>query len=98
MEQITRVIPYPRTKPHISSLRLPPYLRLVLVLIGGFTLSILSIRLLPQTAAPPTPFVALADVLRRQTATDLERRGFLCMQPEDYVPPSLSHVSCTFSP
>jgi hypothetical protein len=70
----------------------------VLVLTGGFTLIILTIRLLPQTAAPPTPFVALADVLGGQTATALERRGFLCTSAEDYVPRSPSQVVCTVGP
>jgi hypothetical protein len=98
MEQITRVIPYPRTKPHIPSLRLPPYLRLVLVLISGFTLIILSIRLLPQTAVPPDPFTSLTDGLRGQTVTDLERRGFWCVPPEDYVPPSPSQLVCNLWP
>jgi hypothetical protein len=80
MEQITRGIRYPQPKLRIPSLRLRPYLRLVLALIGGFTGVILSIRLLSQTAAPPDPFATFSNLFPGQQADTrlLEAQGYSC--------------------
>ena len=97
MEQITRVPRYPQTKLHIPSLWLPPYLLVVLVLVSGFSVVILSIRLLPQTAPPPDPFVSFADILPGQSKSDLAEQRFLCSTADhNYVEP-LEEV-CVFDP
>ena len=97
MEQITRVTRFPQTKPHIPSLWLPPYLLVVLVLVGGFSVVILSIRLLPQTAAPPDPFVSFADMFSGQSKNDLEAQGFLCSSADHNYVDSPEEV-CVFDP
>lgn len=97
MEQITRVNRYPQAKLHIPSVRLLPYLRLVLLLIGSFTVVILTIRMLPQTATPSDPFISFADILSGQSKNDLEAQGFLCSSNDhNYYNPTGEW--CVFDP
>jgi hypothetical protein len=97
MEQITQVTCVSQSKSHIPPLRLPPYFRIVLALIGGFVVMILSIRLLPQTATLPDPFASVVDIFAVQNKNDLQARGFLCSSS---VPPyaDSSEGWCTFNP
>ena len=97
MEQITRVTHYPQTKLHIPSLWLPPYLLVVLVLTGGFMVAILSIRMLPQTAALPDPFASVADIFAAQIKNDLQGWGFSCSSSAPNYADS-SEGWCTISP
>jgi hypothetical protein len=97
VEHTTRVTPYPQTKLHIPALRLLPCLLIVLALISGFTLVILSIRLLLQTAVPLDPFASVADVLAEQSESDLRERGFSCSATDNYNALT-PQVLCKFSP
>jgi hypothetical protein len=97
MEQIARVTPYPQTKSHIPALRLLSCLLLVLVLTCGFTLIILSIRMLPPIGASPDPFAAVTDIFTAQSTNDLHARGFSCSS-NDHNYADSAEGWCTFSP
>ena len=85
MEQIARVPDYPQTKQHVPSLWLPRYLMVVLILVGGFLIPLLGIRVLGKDATVPDPVVAVADILSAQSESDLQARGFICDHTHDYV-------------
>jgi hypothetical protein len=97
MEQITQITHDSQTKSPGLSLGLPPYVLIVLALIGGFTLIILSIRMLPQTAASPDPFASAADILAAQSTNDLHARGFSCSSNTPNYADS-PEGWCTFNP
>jgi hypothetical protein len=97
MEQITRTTHYPLAKSQTSALLLAPCLLTVLTLIVSFTLIIISIRMLPQKAALPDPFVSLAEIFAEQSQSELQARGFLCSTTDNYKAP-VQQTLCRFHP
>jgi hypothetical protein len=78
MYKITRVPHFLQTKFHIPRLWLPRYLLVALVLVGGFMVPFLGIRVLGKDSTPPDPLVAALDIVSGQSESDLQAGGFLC--------------------
>ena len=78
MYKITRVPRFQQTKLHTLLRWLPRYLLVALVLVGGFMVPFLGIRVLGKDSTLPDPLVAAADILSGQSESDLQAHGFLC--------------------
>jgi hypothetical protein len=66
--------------------KLPVFLRLVLIILSGFTIANLAVRTMGQytTLRPPNPFSEFADVFPGQPATAAEARAFSCQDKYNY--------------
>ena len=84
MEQI-QAITHSQPVGHLTPLRVPAYLRLVLMLLVGFAVANIGARTLARSAtASSNPFLAYADIFPGQPTSAIQARGFSCPSDLDY--------------
>ena len=97
MEQI-QAITQSQPVGHLRPFRVPAYLRLVFLLLIGFSVASLLVRTLAFTVlVSPNPFTAYADIFPGQPDSAIQSRAFSCRsQPEEHPVPT--GLSCAFVP
>lgn len=97
MEEIT---PY-RTRPSTRGVppipKLLPFLRLVFVILSGFSVANIGVRAMGQYALPPyNPFTTFADIFPGQPGSAIEAHDFSCIDHDYYGNSAEEH--CFFQP
>jgi hypothetical protein len=97
VEEITPYRTRPSTRGTSPIPKLPPFLRLVFLILSGFSIANIGVMAMGQYALPPSnPFTAFADIFPGQLRNAIEAHDFSCIDQDYYSHTPEEH--CFFQP